>query len=81
MSEFELPKGLPGPTSYSWSRVCDLIGELMQENAVLKAVLKETIRTYILADEAWDPEADTERIMEDKIRRYYDESNLPSGSY
>ena len=94
MSQFDL-RGRPWPpgedfiervmgvVNYgaSWENIIGPLYLMVNECDALKAVLKEVIRTYVVADEAWDPEADTERIMEDRIRRYYEESNLPSGSY
>ena len=66
ISAFEVPNGTP-------DHVYDALSYLVRDNAAFRCVLRDTIRTYIVSDEAWDPEADAERIMEDSIRRYYEE--------
>lgn len=55
MSQFDLPSDISAfevPNS-PHDHVYDALSYLVRDNAALRCVLRDTIRTYIVSDEAW----------------------------
>jgi hypothetical protein len=49
------------------TRAADELRRLSAENDKLKAALRRVIRTYMVADEAWDHDAEVERIYQQEV--------------
>jgi hypothetical protein len=47
----------------------DELRRLHAENEQLKAVLRRVIRTYMVADDAWDHDAELERIYQREMKK------------
>lgn len=47
--------------------LADLVEQLRDENMLLRAALRRNIRTYRVDDQAWNPEAETERLLKKEL--------------
>lgn len=57
-----------GPMAVQHQAAAELRG-LHAENEQLKAVLRRVIRTYMVADDAWDHDAELERIYQREMKK------------